>query len=78
MYIRGVNTTQNYLNVKIMENLSKEVLINELNVKTAILEEIEKRIENGNIHNLGHRLFKWKYETIGAIDMLQLLINKIN
>ena len=57
-----------------MKNLSKELLINELNVKTAVLKEIEKKIEDGNIHNEAHRYYKWKHETIGAIEILNKLL----
>ena len=64
------------LNVKVMENLSKDVIINELNVKKAVLKEIEKKIKNKSIHNEALWYYKWLYETQGAIDMLKYLLTK--
>lgn len=60
-----------------MKTLSKKMLINKLKEEMGILRETNKKIEEKNITNEAHKLYTWKYLTMGAIDMLKTLINTI-
>lgn len=59
-----------------MKNLSKNVIINELKMQNEILIEIYKKIEERGIRNPAHKLYEWKNEIIGAMDMLEYLLTK--
>lgn len=52
------------------------MLINELEVKKEILKTINNEIELKNPIDLGHNLKKYKHMTIGAITMLEELLNQ--
>nr|QJB21222.1 MAG: hypothetical protein [Microvirus sp.] len=59
-----------------MKTLNKEMLTNRLKLEVGVLEKINKEIEESKITNQAHKLYTWKYMTIGAINMLQSLIEE--
>jgi hypothetical protein len=60
-----------------MLNLTKKDLQKEFDSINRELDAVQQEIDDNHITNYGHKLYIKSYELIGAMKILQKLINKI-